>query len=175
LHEAVHVLAEITFPFYLRVILIWTDDTYFLFLNFSFFLFLIRELLMCPLPFFFLDFDRSLILNWISTCWWSLFRVFLKEILFFRLKEGAMEFHWCFRMNKHGHISFWIMIAWFLERLTLQQILTIPNTCHFSSFFFHRPIFCLDCPLLVFNLTDLYFFFLLIFFLVSLAKRTWDS
>ena len=43
---------------------------------------------------------------------------FWRKFLFFRLKEGAMEFYWCFRMNKHNHISFWIIIAWFLKRLT---------------------------------------------------------
>jgi len=82
------------FSFLFASHLIWTDDTYFLFLNF-FYLFLIRELLMCPFfySFLFLFFYRSLILNWISTCWWSLFRVFLKEIFYF---SGSKRVQWNF-------------------------------------------------------------------------------
>ena len=61
--------------------------THILFFKFlCFFLFLIREPLMCP--FFYFFFYRSLILNWISTCWWSLFRVFLKEISIFQAQRG---------------------------------------------------------------------------------------
>ena len=99
---------------------------------------------------------------------------FWKKFLFFRLKEGAMEFYWCFRINKHGHISLWIMIAWFLERLTPA---TDFSDSKYLSFFFFSPLsyLCLDCPLWVFNLTDFYFFFFWSFFWMPLAKRTWDS
>ena len=96
---------------------------------------------------------------------------FERNFLFFRLKEGAMEFYWCFRMNKHGHISLWIMIAWFLKRLTPTTDFSDPQYLSF----FNRPIFCLDCPLRVFNLTDFYFFFFWPLFFMPLAKRTWDS
>ena len=60
-------------------------------------------------------------------------------------------------MNKHSHISFWSMIAWFLERLT--PATDFSDSQKLSFFFFHCPIFCLDRPLRVFNLTDFYFFF----------------
>ena len=122
MHGAVHVLAKITFYllFVSHPYLNWWHLFSFFFWTFCFFLISDSGTFDVP-PFFysfFKFFHGSLILNWISTCWWSLFRVFLKEILFFRLKDGAMDFYWCFRINKHGHISFRIMIAWFLERLT---------------------------------------------------------
>jgi len=70
-------------------------------------------------------------------------------------------------MNKHGHISFWSMIAWFLERLTPATDLS--DSQYLLFFFFHRPIFCLDRPLRVFNLTDFYFFFF--FFLNAFSEK----
>jgi len=87
-----------------------------------------------------------------------------------------MEFYWCFRMNKHGHISLWIMIAWFLERLT--PATNFSDSKYLSFFFsFHHPIFCLDCPLHFFNLTNFYFFYLfsllfwLVFFLNAFSEK----
>ena len=128
MHGAVHVLVEITF-FYLWVILIWTDDTYFLFELF----FLISDSGAFDVPLFLIFF--------IDLLSWTEFQhandpclgYFWKKFLFFRLKEGAMEFYWCFRINKHGHLSFWIMIAWFLERLTSA---TDFSDSKYLSFFF---------------------------------------
>ena len=65
---------------------------------FSFFeFFFISDLGASYVPLFhslsFYFFYRSLILNWISTCWWSLFRVFLKEIFYF---SGSRRVQWNF-------------------------------------------------------------------------------
>ena len=71
------------------------------------------------------------------------------------LKRVQWKIYWLFGMKKHGHISFWVLIAWFSKRLTPT---TNFNDSQRSSFFhflsFYRPIFCLDFPLRAFNLTN---------------------
>jgi len=162
LHGVVHVLAEITFPFYLWVILIWIDNTYFLFelffLEFWFGSFWYA-------PFFLLSFFLEisypeLNLNMLMILVQGIFE---RNFLFFRLKEGAMKFYWCFTMNKHGHISFWIMIAWFLKRLTPA---TDFSDSQYLSFFLSLPLsyLFLRLPFAGFQSNGLLFFFLLISF-----------
>jgi len=122
-------------------------------------------------PFFF----RSPILNWIPTCWWSLFRVFFERNFYFLgPKRVQWNFYWCFRINKHGHISFWIMIAWFLKRLTPATDSSDSKYLIYFFLFFFRPIFCLDCPLRIFNNGPLFLFFLLIF-LNALSEKNLKS
>ena len=84
-----------------------------------------------------------------------------------------MEFYWCFRMNKHGHISFWIMIAWFLKRLTLA---TDFSDSQYLIFFFYRPIFLLRLPFAGFQSNGLLFFlslfsFFIWFFLNAFSEK----
>ena len=145
---------------------------FFLFSSFFFFYFWFGSFWCAPSPFFFL-----ILIDLLS---WTEFQhvedpclgYFWRKFLFFRLKEGAMEFYWCFRINKHGHISFWIMIAWFLERLTPATDFSDSKYLTFFFFFsFYRPIFCLDCPLRVFNLTDFYFFFFWSFFFNAFSEK----
>jgi len=179
LHGAVHVLAEITFPFYLRVILIWTDDT-FSFLNFSFFLFLIRKLLMCPfLSLFYYIFFINLLSwtelqhaeNWTSTCWGFLFRVFLKEIFIFQAQRecnGILlmfqdEQTWPYIISNYDCLIFREINS--RNRFQWFQILVI-------FLFFSSSYLLLRLPFAGFQSNGLLFLFL---FKMPLAKRTWDS
>jgi len=55
------------------------------------------------------------------------------NIYFLGSKKGIMEFYWYLGTKKHGHISFWILVAWFSKRLTLA---TDFNDSQHLSFFF---------------------------------------
>jgi len=97
--------------------------------------------------------------------------VFGRNILYilFLAQRGYKGFTKVFRMKKHGHISLWIMIAWFSERLTVKQNLTTSNMVSFYFFILFLVFFVsyllLRSPLRVFSLTD----FLYIFYF----KRLW--
>ena len=87
--------------------------------------------------------------------------------IFCWLKKGTKDLNF-FRIKKHGHISFQIIISLFSKRLTLKQDSTPPNTCHFSFFHFfssfsYKFLFTLlsflllRLPSQVFNLADFHY------------------
>ena len=113
------------------------------------------------------------ILNWIPTRWWSSPRVFLKYIyiyIFQSQRKVQWNFYWYLRMKKHDHISFWILIAWFLERLT--PTTDFNDSQHLSFLFlFLSSYFLLRLPFAGFQSNRL---LLSLFFQMLLRKRDWN-
>jgi len=52
-------------------------------------------------------------------------------------QEGYKGFEFFFRIKKHGHMSFQIIIALFSKRLTLKQDSMPPNTSFFITIFLY--------------------------------------
>ena len=60
--------------------------------------------------------------------------IFFKEKFILGLKRVQWKIYWLFGTKNHGHISFWVLIAWFSERLT--PATTFNDSQHLSFFFF---------------------------------------
>ena len=159
MHGAVYVLAEITFLFYLRVILIWTDDTYFLFVEFLLFIF---DSGASEVPLFY---SFSILFFFIDLLSWTEFQhaddpclgYFWKKFSIFQAQRGCNGILLMFQDKQT-----WSYIILNYDCLFFREINSRNRFQRFPILviiIFNRPIFCLDCPLRVFNLTDFYFFF----------------
>ena len=105
------------------------------------------------------DFDMCYKLNF--SLLMILFGVFFERNFTLGSKRVQRKFYWLFGIEKHGHISFRVLIVWFSERLT--PATNFNDFQHLSLFpflFFYCPIFCWDFPLWAFNLTDSLLFLL---------------
>jgi len=69
-------------------------------------------------------------MNWILACLWLCLEYLFERKFILGSKRVQWKIYWLLGMKKHGHTSFWVLIAWFSERLTLAT-----NFCHcyFSS------------------------------------------
>ena len=132
----------------------------------NFFFFLISDSGAFDVPSFLLSpFFRSLILNWISTCWGSLFRVFLKEIFIFQAQRGCngilLMFQdkqtWSYIILNYDCLIFREINS--RNRFQRFQVLDI-----FLFFFFLSSYILLRLPFAGFQSNRLLFLFLLILF-----------
>ena len=111
-------------------------------------------------------------MNWISFCWWFCLGHLFERKFILGSKRVQWKIYWLFGMKKHGHISFWVLIAWFSERLT--PVTNFNDSQHLSFFFFFLFILLSFAQISLLWAYQSDGLLLLFYFWMPLKRRDWE-